>query len=450
MRKIILWAALACLVGGVPAAVAGDRTVADRLGLAPRDTLPDEPRLEDYLGYALWHNGDIAAATARHQAARDQSEATGALPDPRLTWSEALEPVETRVGPQERILALTQQLPWFGTLGLQRAVESERADAAAARADAVTLRVLREVRTAYHELVYLEQTLDVAAGHLELLVQYEAVARARYETGSGTYADVVKAQVEMARLENRLAGLRDRRRPLRARFNAAAGRAADAPVRLVDVESGHMNPADPETAVDPHALGAAMLAANPELAVISHEAASQLRSGELAGKRRYPGLSLGINWIQIGEARSAGTAGSGKDAAFATLGVSLPLWRGSYNAAERAADGRFRAAEHQRSDLSRRLAVRLEQAVYDHRDAARRRALYRDTLLPKAGQSLAASRAAYEAGSAGFLELVDAQRVLLEFELAARRATADLLISRADLESMVAGPLGGLDDRKED
>jgi outer membrane protein TolC len=418
-----------------PTGAAAAASVAVRFDLAPLDSLPDQPSLDDYLGYALGHNQDLAAAASRQQAAGDHSRAAGSLPNPRLTWSEALAPVETRVGPQQRILALSQQIPWFGSLGLQQEVAGTRAAAAGARTEATALDLLREVRTIYRELAYLRAARAATAGHIDLLVQYEAVARARYETGDASYADVVKAQVEMAQLEDRLAGLDARERPLTARFNAALGREAAAPVHLAE-------DAVPVPLPDPDVLRGRLLAANPGLAVLDHEADGERLTGDLAGKRRYPDLSLGINWVQVGPARNPGTPDSGKDAAFATLGVTLPLWRGSYDADERAALGRSRAVEHQRADLARRLEAALEQALYDHGDALRRAALYRDTLLPKAHQGLAATRAAYEAGSADFFALVDALRVLLEFELAGRRADADAHISHAAIEQLVAGPVG--------
>lgn len=443
MKTTVCILAILLAAWSAAAATPADETVAARFGLRPVTDLPAVPDLEDYLGYALVHNGGLSAARAYEDAAAARIDATGVLPDPRFTWSEAIEPVETRVGPQERIFSLTQQVPWFGTLGLQRDVVTDRAAGATARTEAAVLAVLREARVAYQEIVYLDRATGTAAGHLDLLVQVEAAARSRYETGDGSYADVVKAQVEMAQLEDRLLGLRDLRRPLVARLNAVLGRSGPVAATAV-VQAGSLS------ILDLDELRRRMLAANPELAVIAREADSELKAGSLAGKRRLPGLSLGVNYIQVGAARNEGTPDSGKDAAFATLGISLPLWQGRYGAAESAAEGRYRAAEYQRSDLALRLGARLERVVYEHRDAGRRTALYRDTLLPKARQSLSASRAAYESGVTAFLDLVDAERVLLEFELALWRAEADLMISLAELEELVAGPVGPHGDLEED
>ena len=64
--------------------------------------------------------------------------------------------------------------------------------------------------------------------------------------------------------------------------------------------------------------------------------------------------------------------------------------------------------------------------------------------------TLAAARSTYEAGEASFLALIDAERVLLEFELAGRRAASDLMISLAEIERLVAGPIRDNAGQKEE
>lgn len=62
---------------------------------------------------------------------------------------------------------------------------------------------------------------------------------------------------------------------------------------------------------------------------------------------------------------------------------------------------------------------------------------YRDELIPKAADSLSTTEAAFRAGSADFLALIDAERVLLEFQLEAERALADRLCARANIDRLI-------------
>jgi outer membrane protein TolC len=63
--------------------------------------------------------------------------------------------------------------------------------------------------------------------------------------------------------------------------------------------------------------------------------------------------------------------------------------------------------------------------------------LYRDVLIPKAKESIGSTETAFRAGAASFLDLVDAERSLLEFELSFERALANRAQRLAELEMLV-------------
>ncbi|GAH83671.1 unnamed protein product, partial [marine sediment metagenome] len=90
-----------------------------------------------------------------------------------------------------------------------------------------------------------------------------------------------------------------------------------------------------------------------------------------------------------------------------------------------------------RADRLNTLNAELALAVFRFRDAERKIDLYRDTLLPKARQSVKATEASFRAGGGTFLDLIDTQRILLEFELAYERALASRMQRLAELEKLV-------------
>jgi outer membrane protein TolC len=79
-------------------------------------------------------------------------------------------------------------------------------------------------------------------------------------------------------------------------------------------------------------------------------------------------------------------------------------------------------------------------AVFRYRDAGRKIGLYRDTLVPKVEQSLKVARQAFEAGEAEFLSLIDAERMLLEFELLHEQARTQRARQLALIEKLVGMP----------
>jgi outer membrane protein, heavy metal efflux system len=397
----------------------------------------DDPTAEvtAYVSEALARNPGIKAATAAVAAAGERIPQATSLPDPRLGVSQFLEPVETRVGPQQRALSLSQSVPWFGTLSLRGEIERKRVDASRAERDDTILRVVSAVRTAYFEIAYLDEVIDITHRHIDLLADWEEVARARYETGVGSYADVIKSQVELGLLGNRLAELTDRRHPLWANLNALRDRSPGTTV------TAHLPPTFTPFELDREALARRVLADNPGLRVWDHKHEQHVEAERLARKSGYPSFTLGLTYIQTGAARQAGVLDSGTDAMSASLAVNLPLWRGKYRSAVQEAAQRRSVASATRQDIGNTLVADLETAVFAYTDAARKHALYTSTLLPKARQSLSATRAAYETGESRFLDLVDAERVLLEFELALSRAHVDALIHQAEIDRLTAAPL---------
>jgi len=101
------------------------------------------------------------------------------------------------------------------------------------------------------------------------------------------------------------------------------------------------------------------------------------------------------------------------------------------------AQSRLAAASSQAQQQEYALETELKEALFSYRDSQRRLSLYGGTLVPKARQSLAASETAYRAGDAGFSDLIDAQRVLLEFQLAHERAAADRGQAAARVRALV-------------
>ncbi len=63
--------------------------------------------------------------------------------------------------------------------------------------------------------------------------------------------------------------------------------------------------------------------------------------------------------------------------------------------------------------------------------------LYSDNIVPVAKQTVEASRAAYEANTGGFLQLITARRTLQDAESAALDRLADHEIAIAELDAII-------------
>jgi len=394
--------------------------------------LMEDSALSDYLAYAALNNPGLEAAFNRWKAALEKVPQVRSLPDPRFNYAYFIREVETRVGPQQQKFGLAQAFPWFGKLELRGDVALEAANAERQRYEAAKLKLFHRVKKAYYEYYYVGHAIAVTEDNVKLLTYLEAVARTKYKAGGPTFAAVVKAQVELGKLEDRLRTLRDfAAGPVIAELNAALNRPSDAALALPA--------AIPDEEVDftDQQLFSWLRERNPELKAIDSVAAKDRAAVDLAKKDYFPDITIGLDYIDTDSALVPSAKDSSKDPVVGMISVNLPIWRDKYRAAEREAEARYEASLKERSNRENGLIANLELALYGFRDAERKIDLYRDTLIPKAKQSLKVTQQAYEAGTTDFLDLIDAQRVLLEFELSYERALTNRAQKLAEIEMLV-------------
>jgi len=389
----------------------------------------------DYLRHAALNNAGLKAAFEQWKAEIEEVPQAGALPDPRFTYGHFIEEVETRVGPQRNKFAVSQTFPWFGEIEARTRAAGAGAKAAQRRYEAKKLELFYEVKDAFHEYVYLAKAIDIARENLELIEDFEQVALTKYIGAAADHPDVVRAQVELAKLEDQLRTLRGLREPIVARLNAALNRKSSEPLPWPTREEGKTIEIDRELVKE------LLLARNPELQAQNFEIESARSRIELAKKRFYPDIGVGVDWIQTDGAIAAGTPDSGKDPVMLTFSLNLPVWRQSYKAAEIQARAIARKIRLEKTQMENTLIAKVERILYDYEDSKRKQRLYGDILVPKAKELIEASESAYQGGNIDFLSLIDAQRTLLNFELLYERAVTDNRQRLAELEMLVGDEL---------
>jgi len=425
--------------------------------------------LEDYLTYAALNNPGLEASFHRWKAALERIVQATTLPDPRFTYRFFIQEVETRVGPQNQGIRISQTFPWLGKLQLRGDIAAEQAHVAKSRYEAAKLKLFHEVKDVYYELYYLGRAIGLAAEHLSLMKQYESVALTRYKTGLSQMSEVIRAQVELGKLEVNLKSLSDFQKPLVARLNSALNHSMDHVLPLPKTIS-HANVDIPD-----EQFMSWLRESNPELIALSHKTSGQQKSIEMAKKNFYPDLSLGIDYTEVGSPSRTSAPGlrnpaalrgasrlasgmgdaidlyslansflpgskpddAGKDVWMLSVSMNLPIWHSKYQAGVREARAGYIASLGERKQLENQLMSQTSMVLYQLHDAERKIDLYQHALIPKARQSLKATETSYRTGMASFLDLVDAERVLLEFEISYERAMSNHGQRLARLEMLV-------------
>ncbi len=416
----------------VPASVYRDEADGDKSAVP---TLDADASPDEYVRYALYHNAEVEAAYQRWRAAAERLPQVRALPDPRVNFGFFLDEVETRTGPQHARVGVSQTFPWPGRLENREDAASRAAATAWRRFEAARLSVTERVVATIHDLAYLDGTISITAGNLELLRSFEEVVRARYRVGAGSHPELIRVQVELGQLEDRLAQLRAMRPAYVAELNAAMNRSSGESVPTLHRLPGRV------AAVNADELAEMARRSNPVLLALDEQIEEQRLMTKVARQEGLPDLTVGLDYTFTGEAMNRSIAESGDDPIMLSFGINVPLWREKYDAGVREALARRLAVAGERSDQANRVAAGIHRAWFEHTDADRRVRLYERSLVPKAEESLRASMAGLRAGQTSFLDLLDTERTLLEFAIAAERARADRGKALARLNTLVGEPV---------
>jgi outer membrane protein TolC len=190
-------------------------------------------------------------------------------------------------------------------------------------------------------------------------------------------------------------------------------------------------PAEPDFSdrkLDDEKLLADALKENPHLKELEAEILAAEANIQVARKEKMPDFSAGLQ-AEVYEPPFYWPQAS----------ISLPIWRDKLAADRAAADAGVRGARARLTAGQISLAVDFAGQSYLVREADRELALLRESLLPRARLALEIARAAYRSSRVDFLNLIDDERSLLNFQLDEIAAQTQREIARSELTLLVAG-----------
>jgi cobalt-zinc-cadmium efflux system outer membrane protein len=374
-------------------------------------------------------NPQILAARRAWQAAAQAPSQAAALPDPQVIAQ------QLNVGSPRPFagysnsdfayigFGVSQDLPYPGKLRLRGEVAEREAMAARENLEAVRRSTVAELKTAYFELAYIQQTLAVLERDRQLLEQMEKIAEARYRVGQGNQQDVLKAQLEKTKLLREITMHHGHMATLQAQLKQILNRPPDS----ADITTEPLTETPVPYTSDE--LLARVRAENPGVASEREIVRRQSLQVELARKDFYPDFNVQYMWQH--------TARQFRDYHMLSFAVRIPIHRRrrDYPRVAQALDELHR---------SRYLyEAKVQQAYFDVRDqyvtaetSAELLKIYREGLIPQAAATFRAGLAAYQSNRLDFETLLSSFLDLLSFDQQYWRALADHERAVARLEQL--------------
>lgn len=409
----------------------------------------DDPVLDRLVERALDDNLDIRLEAQRLLEARAQlglrraeqyPTVEGQAEAARQNQPATTAPLPQAAGPGNRF-ALTGTLAYEVDLWGRLARREEAAEALLRSSlftrDAVQLNVVTDVVATYFDLRATERQLSVTRRTLDARERAFELERIRFENGETDALALRQAESEVATLRARIPPLRERVRTLESALGLLVGLSPAELLETMDFGGAALSDLRLPEAV-PEVLPSELLARRPDIrsAEASLIAANaQIGAAEAA---RLPNLNLtaflGSTATELDELFSGPAETWGLGAS--VLGPLVDFGRNQ---------ARVDTAEARREQAETRYRRTVAVAFREVRDAlvvaettaARVEAVRRQVEALRETRRLA--RVRYEEGLTGFIEVLDAQRQLLEAELTLAQALRDRLTATATLFKAMGG-----------
>lgn len=392
-------------------------------------------RLEALVAEALDRSPAMQAARHRRGAVEQRRPQVVSLSDPTFTYTRWLSSPETRVGPQRNVLAFGQKFPYPGKLSLRGGMSGEETAVETARIQMIAREIAFEVKTVYYDLFQVDRSLRILEDYLVMLETFTGAAEEKYATGGGSQADVLKSHVEASEILKQRITLEGERSAFAARLNGLLSRPTGSPVvRVADIDTSRY--AQPESLVVEQAL-----AVRQEL----DAADARIRRNELgvrlARLANRPDFTVQASYVTVPKLGSNPASDAGKDAFGVMVNVNLPLFRKRNRAGVQEARARVEESHSARRRIQENVAAEVAEAYGRLRHSARALDVYEQGLVVQAENSVLATLAAYQTGQMDFLDLLDAERVVLRTRLGHVAETANYRKYLSRLERAAGGLL---------
>lgn len=372
--------------------------------------------LNNYLKIAAENNPGLKARFSEYLAALEIVPQVKALPDPQVAFGYFIQPVETRVGPQQFKISASQMFPWIGTLKAKENLAIQAAKAKLEAFEEVKSKLFNEIKSTYFNTYFNHKAIEITIENIDILNTFRKLANIKFESGLVSAVDEYRIEIEIGELENHLALLKDQQMVLEVMFNNLLNRDNKNPVSVPELLWNDNFPLTKQAALD-----SINLLNHQLLSLDFQQLALQFRQ-EVASKMGKPSFKIGIGYTIVGKGDNNMM---GTDAfMFPNVGISIPLYRNKYKAMVQEVVYLAEAKENEKADKTNMLETLFENGWKEYLDAGRRIELFTSQLI-LAKKSTRILETDYATGNKNFEEVLRMERKVLKFNLELEKARAD-------------------------
>jgi len=388
--------------------------------------------LDEVIAEGLQRNPGVQSALHAVEAQRHKIPQAKSLADPQVSvgWAGNIAPFSLQEGDPSsyRGVAVSQQFPYPGKLKLRGQIAGKDVDVAEWEYEAIRRRVVLDLKSAYYDYFYYDKALEVSRKDKELLQRLSSISEARYRVGKGMQQDVLRSQVEISLLLQKITVLEQQRATAQARLNTLVARAPESPL-----------PPAADVGVTPLSSSLDALYAAAETNDTSlHREQQMVEKNQLAVQLAHKDYLPDFGVAYMYQQRSMQPAMNGM-----TFTVNIPIFYKTKQREEvRQATEEVLSAERSRDNRKVELQFELKQQYLAAQASKQLLDLYSKGVVPQSSLALESSLSSYQVGNVDFLTVLANFSTILNYEVDYYREVANYETALARMESLVGADLG--------
>jgi len=408
------------------------------LALLPQQSMAQKLILDSLMVEVIRVNPDLKAAELRYKAFEAKVPQAGSLPDPMLKAVASNLPIDSWSFDQSPMsgveLMLTQKIPFPGKLGLAKKTARSVAQKTKEGYKSTENFILSELKRNYYQLYLLQKSIEITQKNKLLIEDFARIASTKYSVGKGVQQDVLKAQVEVSKMIDRLISLEEMRKIVQAKINILLNRnPQDSLGEVSDLTFREFNYSEEK-------LQNLALEENPYLKGKGFLVNASQSVYALARREYWPDFTLSASYRFRDEVEMDPVRGKDFFSFSASFNIPLYFWsKQKKKVLEKALDLESSHREYDAAQNNVKLGV--SRLFYSLNKYKKEIQLYQSAILPQARQSLESAKSGYQVDKVDFLTLLNNQVTLFNYEIAYHQALSSYFQTIAELEEMVGKSL---------
>lgn len=359
------------------------------------------------------------------------------LPDPMLSLNLMNLPFENLGFDQEPMsgkqLAIKQNIPFPGKLNLKGQIAEYGVELAKNNYAEQTNALSKNITKTYYDLFFADEAISTVKKNRQLLTEFLKVAEQKYAVGKGLQQDVLRAQVELSLMTERIINLQQKREVIEANINRLLNRPTEGQIGISvkpELKSFSLAYAELKEIAD---------ANRPLLEIWQNQIQRSEKKIDLAERNLFPDLAVSAAFTQ----RDLLQSGMG-GADFLSTGISVNLPIYARNKQKQQITQRRieqKSLQERYEDEQQKIYRDLNNGLTELNKNVELLELYRTGIIPQAAQSLESSLTGYQTDKVDFLTLISSQMTIFNLELEYARLLSTYQKNIAELEFIIGTSL---------